>query len=366
MRIARMFLVTALIFALPGMALADPIAGRAAGVRAVLVKGALQKPTGFTFDRDGRIWYIEKDSGEIRVLTPRTGRDRLFLDVPDVNAEGERGGLGVALHPRWPAEPFVYAYVTRTGAGGALQNQLWRIRADGLTPVGRRVLLKWRVTDATNHNGGRIEFGPDGNLWIVTGDNANPATSQRLANPRGKILRIRPDGTAPATNPFGTRIWAYGIRNSFGTAFDPKTGRLWETENGPACNDEINLIVKGGNFAWGPSWRCSTPPRVMDTNADGPEPRRFPKARFADTIGITGAAFCVRCELGPRLGGDLLFGDVNTSRVRALDMNPTRTGFEGSPRTVLTMPTVIYSMERGPGGRLYVSGPTGIWRLARG
>ena len=71
------------------------------------------------------------------------------------------------------------------------------------------------------------------------------------------------------------------------------------------------------------------------------------------------------CDLGPRLGGDLLFGDVNTSQIRALDMNTARTGFEGSPRTVLTMPTVVFSMERGPGGRIYVSGPTGIWRLVR-
>jgi glucose/arabinose dehydrogenase len=148
-------------------------------------------------------------------------------------------------------------------------------------------------------------------------------------------------------------------------AFDPKTGRLWETENGPSCNDEVNLIVKSGNYAWGPRWQCPANPTAADTNADGPPPRRLPKARFASPIGITGAAFCMGCDLGPRLGGDLLFGDVNTATIRALDLAPGRAAFDGAPRTVLRMPTVIYSMERAPSGRIYVSGPTGIWRLAR-
>lgn len=366
MRTVRVIVGAALTLALLPPALAAHGTERAAGVNAVLVEGGLQKPTGFTFDPRGRIWYIEKDSGEIRILSPGSGTDRLFFDVPDVDAIGERGGLGVALHPRWPAMPFVYAYVTRAGSGGVLQNQLLRIRSEGIDAGGWSVLLSWRVTSATNHNGGRIEFGPDGNLWIVTGDNANPATAQQRPNLRGKILRVRPDGSAPKDNPFGTPVWAYGIRNSFGMAFDPKTDRLWETENGPSCNDEVNLIVKGGNYAWGPSWQCPGSPTAADTNADGPTPRRFPKARFVTPIGITGAAFCVSCELGPGIGGDLLVGDVNTARIQALDMNPTRTGFEGSPRTVLQMPTVVYSMERGPRGRIYVSGPTGIWRLARG
>lgn len=356
-------IVAASICAIAVPALAGP--ARAAGVKAVVVKSGLQQPTGFTFDPKGRIWYVEKDTGEIRILTPSTGTSRLFFDVSKVNAEGERGGLGIALHPRWPKKPFVYVYVTRRGAGGALENQLLRIRSDGGTPAGWTVLLRWAVSSATNHNGGRIVFGPDDNLWIVTGENADPANSQLRGNLRGKILRIRPDGSIPANNPYGTRVWAYGIRNSFGMAFDPKTNRLWETENGPSCNDEINLIVKAGNYAWGPSWQCPQSPTAADTNADGPTPRRFPKARFVSTIGITGAAFCAGCDLGPALGGDLLFGDVNTATIRALDLNPGRTDFEGPARNILSMPTVIYSMEAGPSGRIYVSGPTGIWRLAR-
>jgi glucose/arabinose dehydrogenase len=354
----------ALIWSVAGPAATGWSAATAA-VKAVPVKRNLQKPTGFTFDPKGRIWYVEKDSGEVRILTPGTGADRLFFDISKVNADGERGGLGIALHPRWPAKPFVYVYVTRKGSTGRIENQLLRIRAQSGRAVGWTVLFRWAVSGATNHNGGRIVFGPDGNLWIVTGENADPANSQQLGDPRGKILRIRPDGSVPANNPFGTRVWAYGIRNSFGMAFDPKTNKLWETENGPSCNDEINLIQKAGNYAWGPSWQCPQSPTAADTNADGPKPRRFPKARFVSPIGITGATFCAGCGLGPSFGGDLLFGDVNTATIRAIDLNATRTGFDERARGVLSMPTVIYSMETGPGGRIFVSGPTGIWRLAR-
>lgn len=340
------------------------VPARVGGVRAVLVAGGLQQPTGFTFDPAGRIWYIEKGSGEIRVLDPSSGTDRLFMDVPGIDAAGERGGLGVALHPRWPSKPIVFAYVTRTGTGGALQNQVLRIRADRGRGTSLTVLLAWTVSAATNHNGGRILFGPDGNLWIVTGDNADPATSQRPGDLRGKILRIRPDGSVPGDNPTETRVWATGIRNSFGMTFDPRSGRLWETENGPSCNDEVNLIARGANYGWGPSATCPPNPTAADTNADGPSPR-LPEARFVDTIGITGAAFCVRCGLGPALGGDLLVGDVNTATIRAFDLDARRTSFEGGPRAVLRMPQPVYSIERAPDGRIYVSGPAGIWRLAK-
>ena len=99
-------------------------------------------------------------------------------------------------------------------------------------------------------------FGPDGKLYVVVGDNDNPALAQNLAVLAGKMLRLNPDGTVPSDNPrAGSPIIGYGIRNSFGFTFDPQSGRLWETENGPECNDEINLVARLTlrNFGWGPS-----------------------------------------------------------------------------------------------------------------
>src|SRR5206468_3754241 len=151
----------------------------------------------------------------------------------------------------------------------------------------------------------------------------------------------------PKGNPFGTRVWSFGHRNSFGFDFDPQTGRLWETENGPECNDEINLIHEGGNYAWGPHESCGSLPAPRDTNRDGPLPSILPKTLFVCTIGITGAAFCNWCGLGSAMECDLVFGDVNTGSIRAIQLNAKRTGFAASSRIVLDPGTAVYSMETG-------------------
>jgi glucose/arabinose dehydrogenase len=330
-------------------------------LKVVTIRGGLDNPTAFTFAPNGRIWYIEKNTGRIYILNPGTGGRRLFTDITNVSGLGERGGLGIALHPDWPSRPFVYVYVTRS-SGGRLENQLLRFRSEDDEPAATKRLFGWGVNSATNHNGGRIEFGPDGNLWIVTGENAVPRFSQERANLRGKILRIRPDGSIPNGNPFGTRVYATGIRNSFGMAFDPFTGRPWETDNGPGCNDEINLIRRGGNFAWGPHQSCGSLTAPRDTNRDGAD-RIMPEEWFVTTIGITGAAFCDRCGLGGGRHGDLFYGDVNTGRLWTSELNAARTTIVGAPDQLIALGTVVYSMEVGPRNRIYFSGPNGIYRL---
>src|SRR5207249_410022 len=119
-------------------------------------------------------------------------------------------------------------------------------------------------------------------------------------------------GAPAAGNPFrGSRIFASGIRNSFGYDFDPQTGRLWLVDNGPECNDELNLISAGANYGWGPSETCTTPPPAPEnTNQDGPSPV-LPEFWFAATIGPTGLAFCDGCGLGAGSDGGLFFGDDN-------------------------------------------------------
>ena len=220
----------------------------------------------------------------------------------------------------------MYVYVTRNTADG-LRNQVLRIRVENDDGVAVRRLLSVAAGPASNHNGGRILFGPDGKLYVVIGDNAQPSNAQdRTANLRGKILRLNPDGSIPATNPFGTRIWAYGIRNSIGFAFDPQSGHLWESENGPECNDEVNRIVRGGNHGWGPNESCP------NTNNSGPTPRILPKYTFADTVGLTGLAFCDACGLGAAFNGDLVVGAVNDGRIRRFDLNAGRTGFDAGPQ----------------------------------
>jgi glucose/arabinose dehydrogenase len=351
---------TALWIAVVATLVLMPSAGPASagGVRAVAVATGLNAPVGFTFLPDGRLAYLERNTGWLRFRDLQSDADHQIYRITNVNAEGERGALGVAVHPDWPQEPFVYVFATRDTANG-LRNQVLRIRVENGDATGVRTLLSVAAGPASNHNGGRIAFGPDGKLYIVIGDNAQPSNSQDLsANSRGKILRINPDGSVPGTNPFGTRVWAFGIRNSIGFAFDPQTGRLWEQDNGPECNDEVNRIVKGGNFGWGPNESCP------HTNNSGPRPRIRPRYTFADTKGLTGVAFCASCGLGAGYGGDLFVGAVNDGVIRRFDLNAKRTAFDSGPTQVLDRSDVVLSLEVGPNGRIYFSDFGAIYRLA--
>jgi glucose/arabinose dehydrogenase len=355
----RMGIVAALVpLLVAGLVGTMPVPAIAAtGVRAVRVAKNLANPVGFTFTPTGRLVYLERNTGWLRFRNLQTGIDHRVHRVSNVNFDGERGALGVAVHPGWPTQPFIYVFVTRNTSVG-LRNQVLRIKVRN-GRVGVRKLLSVAAGPASNHNGGRILFGPDKRLYVVIGDNAVSANSQdRTGNLRGKILRLNADGSIPANNPLGRRIWAYGIRNSIGFAFDPRNGRLWESENGPSCNDEINRIVRGGNHGWGPSESCP------NTNNSGPTPRILPKYTFVSTVGLTGLAFCDACGLGAGFDGDLLVGAVNDGRIRRFDLNSTRTGFDAGPLLVLDRPGPVLSLEVGPNGRIYFSDFGEIYRLA--
>ena len=356
----------------PTAARPEPIASaqRGATVKAVPVKTGLDTPSAFTFSPDGRIWFLEKDTGRLRVLRPSTGRIRTIttIAITGGTAGTERGALGVELHPGWPDQRFVYVYATRDVSGGGRQNQVVRLHlADGHV-VGSRIILRSPVDGSTNHNGGHILFGPDGKLYVEIGDGGSeyptdPAHAQNPNEKRGKILRMNADGTVPATNPFGSLVFAFGVRNSFGFTFDPRTDRLWDTQNGPECNDEVNLVPRGANLAWGPHQSCGSLAKPRDTNRDGPTPRTLPKYWFVSPIAITGTAFCDGCGLGAAMEGDLLFGAASNGVVRALDLNTARNDVDGA-RVVVDVPMDVHSMEVAPNGTIYVSGPTGIYRLA--
>lgn len=348
--------------------------GAVAARARVVPVAALDDPVGFTFTPNGRVVYVERATGEVRFLNPRTGADHLFFRIRGLNSDGERGALGVALHPAWPRQPFVYVYVTRAFGDRPLQNQLVRIRDVAGHGAGMRILLRSPIGSQANHNGGRILFGPDGKLYVVIGDGGeDPGTAQDLSasEPRGKVLRLNPNGTVPATNPIADNpLWSYGHRNSIGMAFDPETGSLWETENGPDCNDEVNLIVEGGNFAWGPTQQCGIDTTPLDTNRDGPDPKRLPAAWFERTIAITGAAFCEGCGLGPSFEGDLLFGCANgnckatVGPLGRFDLNGARDALAAPEEVRTRFDGPVYSIEVAPSGRIWFSDYRGIYRLA--
>jgi glucose/arabinose dehydrogenase len=333
----------------------------AIGIRQVA--GGLDFPAGFTFAPNGRIFYGERFSGQIRVFDPDTRSDRLFFDVPGTppNPDGEQGLLGVELHPRYSATRLVYAFATRV-IGGEFFNQIIRVRNAGGHGTGFTVIFSSPTGRGDYHDGGRILFGPDGMLYAIVGDSHHSANAQDRNNPLGKILRMRPNGTPAPGNPFGNRIFAYGIRNSFGFGFDPRTGRLWETENGPGCNDELNRVVRGGNYAWGPHQTCEGK-APQNTNQDGPN-RILPERFYSPPIAPTGLVFCGRCGLGPGNRGKLFFGAWNTRQIRRVTLTQGRLGVR-QQSVVMTHNDNVLSMERGPGGGLFFSDPNSIQKLVR-
>ena len=354
--LASLLVVVTAVASTPGTSSAAP------PIDAVEVAGGLDGPVAFTFAPGRQLWYVEKSTGEIRVIDLESGSDDLFETVSGVDGSGERGMLGIALHPDYPDEPFVYVYVTRS-IDGALRNQIVRIRDRNGSGDTESVLFSSVAGGSPYHNGGRIAFGPDGKLYAVVGDAHDATNAQDLSDEdRGKLIRIRADGSVPGNNPFGDRVWAFGIRNSFGFDFNPDDGVLWETENGPACNDEVNLIRKGRNFGWGPDGTCDgASPR--NTNRDGPDPV-LPELFYESPVGITGIAFCEGCHLGRRSEGAAFFGAVNNGDVTRMILTGAGTGVERRA-VVYEHGSSTLSFEVGPGGRIYFSDFDGIYMLVR-
>lgn len=335
-----------------------------ASIGAELVAGGLDAPVGFTFGPNHRIWYVEKNSGEIRILNTATGGDRLFRKVSHVDGTGERGLLGIALHPNYPDKPYVFVYTTRS-VKGHLRNQIVRYTSRGGHGLGQKVVFSTPASSSPYHNGGRILFGPDRMLYAFVGEGHNPANAQDLGDDRGKVLRMTTTGGIPSDNPIGgSRIYSYGSRNSFGFAFDPETGTLWETENGPECNDELNLIRAGRNYGWGPNETCSGQ-APQNTNQDGPDPE-LPKLFYPTPIGITGMAFCEGCGLGAASEGAFFHGAVNNGQITRITLSAARDDITDHTLAYTDPAGSVISLEVGPDGALYFSDFSAIYKLVSG
>jgi glucose/arabinose dehydrogenase len=214
----------------------------------------INSATAFAQAPDGRI-LVAQQGGALRVVKAGALLPTPMLSVT-VDANGERGLLGVALHPNFASNGYVYVYYTTTANG--THNRVSRFTATGDTAASELILVELPgLSSATNHNGGAMHFGVDGKLYVAVGDNANSATPQNLASVFGKMLRFNDDGTIPTDNPFYTTqtgqaraVWAYGLRNPFTFAVQPGTGRMHINDVGQGTWEEINLGVQGANYGW--------------------------------------------------------------------------------------------------------------------
>jgi glucose/arabinose dehydrogenase len=236
----------------------------------------LRFPVNLAWAPDGTLFFAEKDLGNVRMVVDGAVLPEAVAHV-DVDVSFETGLLGLAVHPRWPDEPWLYLYYSDPGDE---INRLIRLRVEGGREVERETLLDGLPTAAAYHNGGDMLFGADGMLYLAVGDAHESQRAQDPADLGGKVLRITPNGEIPDDNPIpGTRTFTLGHRNSFGLCIDPATGDVWETENGPGGGDEVNHLVAGANYGW-----------PEGTGPLGDERYTDPFMYFPDTIVPTGCA----------------------------------------------------------------------------
>ncbi len=212
------------------------------------IDAGLTLPWSIVFQPDGSAFVSERDSALVKIL-PAGGSGPVTTvgKVPGVVPGGEGGLLGLALSPDAASDRYLYAYFTAQS-----DNRIARFRlgADGRPDLRSPEVVFSGIPKAGTHNGGRIRFGPDGYLYVGTGDARRSGQPQDRNALGGKILRLTPDGKPAPGNPFGDNpVYSLGHRNVQGLDWD-SAGRLWATEFGPEVNDELNLIVPGGNYGW--------------------------------------------------------------------------------------------------------------------
>jgi len=226
----------------------------------IVITNTLDLPTAMAVAPDGRV-FVCLQTGALRVIDNDILLPTPFATLP-VDANGERGLLGVAFDPAFTSNHFVYVYYTATTP--AIHNRVSRFTANGnvAVPGSEVVLLDLNnLSAATNHNGGAIHFGLDGKLYIAVGENANTGNSQTLTNLLGKVLRINPTpgNIIPTDNPFfndpnvvgvNKAIWAMGLRNPFTFSVNPVNGQIFINDVGQVEWEEINVGAPGANYGW--------------------------------------------------------------------------------------------------------------------
>ncbi len=251
------------------VACSQPPAGRGAGEVATSaqsntrfkiekVVGGLEVPWSIVWAPDGRMIFTERP-GRVRVVANGALNPKPLFVVPDVEETGESGLMSVALHPQFNTNRFLYLSYTYSSGGMRVRVVRYREAPEGF--VDRTVIIE-NLPAAQFHAGCRIRFGPDGKLYVTTGDAGRRELAQRMDSLAGKTLRLNDDGTVPQDNPFvgqqtaRPEIWSIGHRNAQGMDWQPSSNLMFQTEHGPSGfdggqgGDEVNIVEKGKNYGW--------------------------------------------------------------------------------------------------------------------
>lgn len=302
----------------------------------VTVASGLSIPWGVDFLPDGDLILSER-TGMIKIVDAEDFSKIQTIEVPGVKVYGEAGLLGLVLHPEFAENKWIYLYQTVKSDDGTI-NRVVRYELEDRVLSEAKVIVD-EIPGAIYHDGGRMVFGPDGYLYITTGDATKSDLAQNLDSLAGKILRVTEDGGIPTDNPFATEVYSYGHRNPQGLTWDDQ-GRLWSTEHGrsgiTSGFDELNLIVAGGNYGWpeieGDETHEGMINPVLHSGADD-------TWAPADALYNDGSVFI------PGLRGETLYEAVLTGEGRVSELREHFFGQFGRLRTIV----------RGPDGDFYLT-----------
>lgn len=360
-------------------------------LRAELISSGMSFPTSMAFLDNNNILVLEKE-GAVRLITNGVMQDSPVLQVT-TDSKNERGLLGIAISgingnatsSTASGQPStVFLYYTEQGEE-ELRNRVYKYQWNGQSLVNPVLLLDLPAGPGTNHQGGKMVVGPDGYLYVVIGELQREGQLQNIENgpppdDSGVIFRINTeDGSAAPDNPFQddptNRYFAYGVRNSFGLAFDPVTGVLWDTENGEDSYDEINIVDPGFNSGWktvmGPISRAGVSEESL---VQIPGSQYYdPIFSWIESFGITDIEFFNSDSLGQKYANNIFAGDITQGNLYFFEVNQDRNGLQFNPQsqsglsdlvadtdeevssvTLGTGFVGITDIETGPDGLLYV------------
>jgi glucose/arabinose dehydrogenase len=327
----QIFLAFFGVISLLALACGHPPPGRGAGevessssspvsFRVETVVGNLQVPWSIVWAPDGRMLFTER-VGRVRVYEQGKLRSEPLFTVPDVEPTGESGLMSIALHPQFASNHLLYLSYAYKGDGQRVRVVRYRETSNALSE--RKIIIE-NIPAAQFHAGCRLRFGPDGKLYITTGDATERALAQQLNSLAGKTLRLNDDGTVPSDNPFvgqasaRPEIWSYGHRNAQGLDWQPGTDLMFQTEHGPSGfdgpggGDEVNIVEKGKNYGWPVIHHTATHPGM-----EAPLLEYTPACAPASAAFYRGTAF-------PQFRGNFFFGCLRGTRIIRVELDGRR------------------------------------------
>ena len=303
----------------------------------------LDTPWSLAFSKNGILFFTERP-GYVKAFYNNT---LISLKVENLNVKeiGEGGLLGIALDPNFPNSPYIYLYYTYEEE--KLWNRVVRYKFENWTLVDQKILID-KIPAATIHNGGRIKFGPDGKLYITTGDATQRDLAQDINSLAGKILRINPDGSIPEDNPFPhSPVYSYGHRNPQG--IDWFDNLMFSSEHGPSgelgyAHDEINFIIKGANYGWPIVVGISNDKRFKDPILDTGE----------ETWAPSGISF-YKGNIYPELKNKLLVATLRGKHLRIIEIDFKEIKVLNHYAILSNLLGRIRDVVEGPDGYIYIA-----------